>query len=65
MQQQLKKLILYRLALTTITLLMGISFQLGGVSVFWGPYALFYFFIVLIYDISPVVASVLSLHFTY
>ena len=56
MKQQLKKLILYRLVLTTTTLLMGIFFQIGGVSVFWGPYALFYFFIVLIYATTIVFA---------
>ena len=49
MQQQLKKLILYRLILATITLFMGLFFQLRGVSVFWGPYAFFYFLISLIY----------------
>jgi len=49
MKEQLKKLILYRFALATITLLMGLFFQLRGVSAFWGPYALFYLLIFLIY----------------
>jgi two-component system sensor histidine kinase PilS (NtrC family) len=49
MQQSLKKLILYRLILATITLLMGLFFQLRGVSTFWGPYVFFYFLIFLIF----------------
>ncbi|MBN1254540.1 MAG: PAS domain S-box protein [Deltaproteobacteria bacterium] len=49
MKKQLKKLILYRFILITITLFMGLLFQLRGISAFWGPYAFFYFFIFLIY----------------
>lgn len=56
MQQPLKKLIIYRLALTTVTLLMGLFFQLRGISAFWGPYALFYFLIFLIYATTIVFA---------
>ena len=42
-------MILYRLILATITLLMGLFFQLRGISVFWGPYVFFYLLIALIY----------------
>jgi two-component system sensor histidine kinase PilS (NtrC family) len=49
MQQRLKKLILYRLILTTVTLLMGLLFQLQGIPAMWGPYALFYSLIFFIY----------------
>ena len=49
MQQRLQKLILYRFILATITLLMGLFFQLKGVSTFWGPSVFFFFLIFLIY----------------
>ncbi len=49
MQQRLKKLVLYRLILTSIFLLMGLFFQLKGISIFWGPYTFFHFFIILLY----------------
>jgi two-component system sensor histidine kinase PilS (NtrC family) len=49
MQQQLKKLIIYRLILTTVTFLMGLLFQLQGIAAMWGPYGLFYFLIFLFY----------------
>jgi two-component system sensor histidine kinase PilS (NtrC family) len=49
MLQRLQKLIFYRLVLATITLLMGLFFQLKGVSTFWGPYIFFYILIFLIY----------------
>jgi two-component system sensor histidine kinase PilS (NtrC family) len=48
-EQPLKKLTRYRLILTTITMLMGLFFHLQGISAFWGPYTLFYFFIFLLY----------------
>jgi len=54
MQQQLKRLIIYRLALTTAILLMGLLFHLRGLSAFWGPYALFYFLIFLVYATTVV-----------
>jgi two-component system sensor histidine kinase PilS (NtrC family) len=56
MQQRLKKLILYRLILTTVTFLMGLLFQLQGISAMWGPYALFYFLIFLIYATTIIFA---------
>jgi two-component system sensor histidine kinase PilS (NtrC family) len=56
MQQRLKKLILYRLILTTVTLLMGLLFQLQGISAIWGPYGLFYAFIFLFYATTIIFA---------
>jgi two-component system, NtrC family, sensor histidine kinase PilS len=56
MQQRLKKLVLYRLILTTVTFLMGLLFQLQGISAMWGPYALFYFLIFLIYATTIIFA---------
>lgn len=52
----MKRLILYRLTLTTVTLFMGLLFQLRGISAFWGPYALFYVLIFLIYTTTIVFA---------
>jgi len=49
MQQRLKKLVIYRLILTTVTFLMGLLFQLQGIAAMWGPYGLFYFLIFLFY----------------
>jgi two-component system sensor histidine kinase PilS (NtrC family) len=49
MQPRLKKLVLYRLILATVTFLMGLLFQLQGISATWGPYALFFLLISLIY----------------
>ncbi|MCJ7547098.1 MAG: ATP-binding protein [Deltaproteobacteria bacterium] len=49
MQQRLKKLVIYRLILTTVTFLMGLLFQLQGIAATWGPYGLFYFLIFLFY----------------
>jgi two-component system sensor histidine kinase PilS (NtrC family) len=49
MQQRLQKLVLYRIALTTTTLLMGLLFQLRGIPTFVGAYVFFYIFIFLIY----------------
>jgi len=56
MQQRFKKLILYRLILTTVTLLMGLLFQLQGISAVWGPYGLFYFLIFLFYATTIIFA---------
>jgi len=49
MQQRLQKLALYRIILISIFLLMGLFFQLRGISIFWGPYTYFHFFIALLY----------------
>jgi two-component system sensor histidine kinase PilS (NtrC family) len=49
MQQRLQKLALYRIILTSIFLVMGLFFQLRGISLFWGPYTYFHFFIALLY----------------
>ena len=49
MKPQSTKLVRYRLILTTVTLLMGLFFHLQGISAFWGPFFLFYFFIFLLY----------------
>jgi two-component system sensor histidine kinase PilS (NtrC family) len=56
MDPQLKKLILYRSILTTITLLIGLFFQLQGIAAFWGPYAFFYFLIFLLFAVTIVFA---------
>ncbi|OGP53863.1 MAG: hypothetical protein A2Y65_11720 [Deltaproteobacteria bacterium RBG_13_52_11] len=56
MELRLKKLILYRLIITTVTLLMGLFFQLEGISAFWGPYAFFYFLIFLVYGTTVIFA---------
>ncbi len=56
MQQQSKKLIIYRLILTTVTFLMGLLFQLQGISAMWGPYGLFYFLIFLVYATTIIFA---------
>jgi len=60
MQQQLKKLILYRVMLVTTTLLMGLFFQLRGISTFWGPYVFFYFLISLAYASTIVFALLIK-----
>jgi two-component system sensor histidine kinase PilS (NtrC family) len=49
MRKRLKRVILYRIILTTITFLMGLLFQLQGISATWGPYLLFFLFISLFY----------------
>jgi two-component system sensor histidine kinase PilS (NtrC family) len=56
MQAALKKLILYRFILTAITLLIGLFFQLQGISAFWGPYVFFYVLIALLFAITVVFA---------
>jgi magnesium-transporting ATPase (P-type) len=56
MQQRLKKLIIYRLILTTVTFLMGLLFQLQGIAAMWGPYGLFYFLIFLFYTSTIIFA---------
>ncbi len=56
MQQRLKKLIIYRLILTTVTFLMGLLFQLQGIAAMWGPYGLFYFLIFLFYATTIIFA---------
>jgi two-component system sensor histidine kinase PilS (NtrC family) len=56
MQPRLKKLILYRFILTSITLLMGLFFHLEGISAFWGPYAFFYVLIALLYAATIIFA---------
>ena len=56
MHGRMKKLILYRFILTSIILLMGVFFQLQGVSIFWGPYHLFYFLTGLLYATTIIFA---------
>ncbi|MBW2038692.1 MAG: PAS domain S-box protein [Deltaproteobacteria bacterium] len=58
MQARLKKLIFYRLILTTIFLFMGLFFQLKGIFIFWGPYTFYHFFICLLYATTIIFALV-------
>jgi two-component system sensor histidine kinase PilS (NtrC family) len=60
MQPALKKLILYRLVLTAITLLIGMFFQLQG-SI-WGPYEFFYILIVLLFVTTILFALLMRKH---
>jgi len=59
MRDRLKQLIIYRLILISIFLLMGLFFQLKGVSIFWAPYSLFHFFVALLY-VTTIIFAVIT-----
>jgi len=52
MRQTLQKLSVIRFVLISVFMLMGLVFQLKGISIFWGPYRFFLFFIIVLYVTS-------------